>query len=247
MPFFQPAHLIGRTLTFKQKEESFEQKKRKLSADQDDLVHERPSSKKGKVETLSSSEVDKTMSGGLADPSSQTPSSSSPTKSKGPPAARLRMTVTSGFYVRSLCHDLGTAVGSAALMAELERTRQGEFELGKNVVTYDQLSKGEEVWGPVVEGMLDDWHEKTKPARNMAAAPAPVSAPAPVEPAAEPVKTEDVVEVAETSGEIKAEVLETSGGIKTEKVPETSGGIKTEEVPETSVETAEVKKEEANV
>lgn len=132
-------------------------------------------------------------------------------------------------------------------MAELERTRQGEFELGKNVVTYDQLSKGEEVWGPVVEGMLDDWHEKTKPARNMAAAPAPVSAPAPVEPAAEPVKTEDVVEVAETSGEIKAEVLETSGGIKTEKVPETSGGIKTEEVPETSVETAEVKKEEANV
>jgi tRNA pseudouridine55 synthase len=79
---------------------------------------------------------------------------------KGPPAIRLRMTVTSGFYVRSLCHDLGAAVGSAALMAELERTRQGEFELGKNVLEYDDLEKGEQVWAPKVEAMLDEWYEK---------------------------------------------------------------------------------------
>ena len=57
------------------------------------------------------------------------------------------MTVTSGFYVRSLCHDLGEAVGSHAMMAELIRTRQGQFELGKNVLEYDDLEKGEEVWG----------------------------------------------------------------------------------------------------
>ncbi|CZT03192.1 related to pseudouridine synthase [Rhynchosporium agropyri] len=83
-------------------------------------------------------------------------------KPKGPPAVRLRMTVTSGFYVRSLCHDLGAAVGSAALMAELERTRQGEFELGKNVLEWEELEKGEEVWAPRVEKFLDEWHEKTK-------------------------------------------------------------------------------------
>jgi len=87
--------------------------------------------------------------------------SAQPTPAKGPPAAKLRMTVTSGFYVRSLCHDLGTAVNSAALMAELERTRQGEFEIGgANVLEYSDLVKGEEVWGSKVERMLDDWEAK---------------------------------------------------------------------------------------
>ena len=76
------------------------------------------------------------------------------------PACRLRMTVTSGFYVRSLCHDLGAAVGSLALMAGLVRTRQGDFELGKNVLEYADLAKGEEVWGAKVSGMLEEWSEK---------------------------------------------------------------------------------------
>lgn len=51
-----------------------------------------------------------------------------------PPAARLRMTVTSGFYVRSLCHDLGQAVGSLAIMSELVRTRQGQFSLNRTQI-----------------------------------------------------------------------------------------------------------------
>ncbi|KAK5119005.1 hypothetical protein LTR62_000216 [Meristemomyces frigidus] len=76
------------------------------------------------------------------------------------PAVRLRMTVTSGFYVRSLAHDLGAALGSLGIMASLVRTRQGEFELGKNVLPYDDLAKGEDVWAPKVERMLDDWQEK---------------------------------------------------------------------------------------
>lgn len=101
--------------------------------------------------------------------------STSPTHSKGThplpsisadappcpaPAARLRMTVTSGFYVRSLCHDLGAAVGSLGLMAALVRTRQGDFELGKNVLEYADLKRGEEVWGPKVKGMLEEWNKK---------------------------------------------------------------------------------------
>lgn len=74
-----------------------------------------------------------------------------------PLAVKLRMTVTSGFYVRSLSHDLGKRVGSLGAMCELVRTRQGQFKLGKNVLEYEDLGKGEEVWAPKVLGMLDDW------------------------------------------------------------------------------------------
>ncbi|MCJ1298698.1 hypothetical protein MMC08_001488 [Hypocenomyce scalaris] len=90
-------------------------------------------------------------------PSSANDKSEPPASSRGPPAVRLRMTVTSGFYVRSLCHDLGKAVGSLGMMSRLVRTRQGGFELSKNVLEYEELGKGEGVWGPKVEGMLDDW------------------------------------------------------------------------------------------
>lgn len=160
--------------------ENFEQKKRKLSEDQDDLILERPPTKSRKAAPPSSAET-AMMSGGLPspsdDPAPQPSIETSPVassaaeednkndvkvESKGPPAVRLRMTVTSGFYVRSLCHDLGAAVGSAALMAELERTRQGEFELGKNVLEWEELGKGEKVWGPKVEKFLDEWHERTE-------------------------------------------------------------------------------------
>ncbi|KZF26583.1 pseudouridine synthase [Xylona heveae TC161] len=79
-----------------------------------------------------------------------------------PPAVKLRMTVTSGFYVRSLCHDLGEAVGSLAIMSELIRSRQGGFTVGQNVLEYDDLAKGEDVWGPQVERMLDEWNDKDK-------------------------------------------------------------------------------------
>ena len=71
-----------------------------------------------------------------------------------PPAVKLRMTVTSGFYVRSLSHDLGEVLGSLACMCALVRTRQGDYELGKNVLEYEDLAKGEDVWGPKVERLL---------------------------------------------------------------------------------------------
>ena len=76
---------------------------------------------------------------------------------KGPPAVKLRMTVTSGFYVRSLSHDLGEVLGSLACMCALVRTRQGDYELGKNVLEYEDLAKGEDVWGPKVERLLAGW------------------------------------------------------------------------------------------
>lgn len=144
--------------------EDFEQQKRKLSEDQDDLVRSNTKPKRPRKNAPESTADTAMMSGGLAEADGSDPQTSieksPPADVKGPPAVRLRMTVTSGFYVRSLCHDLGAAVGSAALMAELERTRQGAFELGKNVLEYEKLKEGEKVWGPLVEEMLDDWHKK---------------------------------------------------------------------------------------
>lgn len=76
------------------------------------------------------------------------------------PAVRLRMTVTSGFYVRSLCHDLARELRSSGVMAELVRTRQGEFELKKNALEFSEAEMDEDVWGPKVQEFLKEWQAK---------------------------------------------------------------------------------------
>jgi tRNA pseudouridine55 synthase len=128
-----------------------------LEENQDELVSDRPASKR-KTSTVGD---DPTMSGGVNPPDMEQPPDETKTEEPtdaGPPAAMLRMTVTSGFYVRSLCHDLGEAVGSQAIMAQLTRTRQAQFELGNNVLEYSDLAKGEDVWAKGVEEMLDVWN-----------------------------------------------------------------------------------------
>ena len=50
----------------------------------------------------------------------------SPTPSPAP-AALIRLTVSSGFYVRSFAHDLGLACNSLAIMTSLIRSRQGDY------------------------------------------------------------------------------------------------------------------------
>ncbi|KAL6721572.1 pseudouridine synthase pus4 [Lecanora helva] len=113
------------------------------------------------------------MSGGLQDPEPTPPGSTeSPApdsaimqaapEQKGPPAVRIRMTVTSGFYVRSFSHDLGEAVGSLACMSELVRTRQENFRLGKNVVEYEDFDHGEERWAPRLEHALQEWADRSE-------------------------------------------------------------------------------------
>jgi tRNA pseudouridine55 synthase len=82
------------------------------------------------------------------------------------PAARIRLTVSSGFYVRSFAHDLGRAVGSMGMMASLVRSRQEDFSCitddtgAIQALTYDELEQGEAVWGPRVESMLEEWTKK---------------------------------------------------------------------------------------
>jgi tRNA pseudouridine55 synthase len=87
------------------------------------------------------------------------------------PAVRIRLTVSSGFYVRSFAFDLGTACGSLATMAELVRTRQANFtiqdrvdaEEGLVAVTYADLDAGENVWGPKIESQLRTWMQHNPP------------------------------------------------------------------------------------
>ena len=43
--------------------------------------------------------------------------------------ARLAIEAAAGFYVRSLAHDLGTALGSGGVLEALRRTRSGDFGL----------------------------------------------------------------------------------------------------------------------
>jgi tRNA pseudouridine55 synthase len=90
------------------------------------------------------------------DPPATNPTESS-TSLPQPPAARLRMTVTSGFYVRSLCHDLGLACSSLGLMSSLIRSRQGAYTLNDNVVEFSDLEKGPETWEPLVQQQLEDF------------------------------------------------------------------------------------------
>jgi tRNA pseudouridine55 synthase len=52
---------------------------------------------------------------------------------------KLGMTVSAGFYVRSLAHDLGQALGCGAVLIGLRRTRSGEFGLDRAVPLADVL------------------------------------------------------------------------------------------------------------
>ncbi|KAG8851694.1 hypothetical protein FRC20_001676 [Serendipita sp. 405] len=80
-----------------------------------------------------------------------------------PPIFELEMTVSSGTYVRSIVHDLGIAVGSAAHVVVLTRTRQGEFVLHETAEMADYEAGTVErrrlpcVEWSVLEGALEKW------------------------------------------------------------------------------------------
>jgi tRNA pseudouridine55 synthase len=50
-----------------------------------------------------------------------------------PPLARLRVRCSAGFYVRSLAHDLGEALGTGAILEHLVRTEAAGFRLTEAV------------------------------------------------------------------------------------------------------------------
>ncbi len=68
---------------------------------------------------------------------------------RGPARVRLRVASSSGFYVRSLAHDNGEALGCGAYLGALRRTRAGAFGLD-DAVPLEVI----EAEGPAVSGRL---------------------------------------------------------------------------------------------
>lgn len=134
----------------------------KRKRDEDEVVDGAEASESSPKRVRPDTNSEPAMSGALPANSSEPTEQATPSARCPAPACRLRMTSTSGFYVRSLAHDLGAAVGSLGLMSTLVRSRQGDFSLGEkgSVLDYDDLGKGEEVWGEKVEAMLKDWESK---------------------------------------------------------------------------------------
>ncbi|KAK7456185.1 TruB family pseudouridylate synthase [Colletotrichum acutatum] len=161
----------GRRLTPEEEKEEekalseHETVKKKFEERQDGLIRDKPAKKQKppKNPALMSGALGQLPGGKGSNLIPPPPSADEPFPwtDKGPPAARIRMKVTSGFYVRSFCHDLGAKVDSAGMMAELERSRQGDFEVRTDsCLEYDDVLKGEEVWGPKVAKALSEWTEK---------------------------------------------------------------------------------------
>lgn len=74
------------------------------------------------------------------EPAQQPPSVDQTRPTVIPPTFTLRMTVSSGTYVRSIVHDVAQAVSSLAHVVVLTRTRQGEFAMeAGNVVPWSSV------------------------------------------------------------------------------------------------------------
>ena len=78
----------------------------------------------------------------------------------------LRMRVSGGTYVRSIVHDLGHAVGSAAHVVTLTRSRQGRFTLeptevgDMGCVSWDIFKAATEDVGPTDEDGYAAWERE---------------------------------------------------------------------------------------
>ena len=59
-------------------------------------------------------------------------------------SARLDLQVSAGFYVRSLAHDLGEALGCGGVLTALRRTKSGEFGLDRAVPLAELLQSPRE-------------------------------------------------------------------------------------------------------
>lgn len=59
-----------------------------------------------------------------------------------PPDISFRVVCSTGTYIRSLCHDLGLALGTGAHIVELTRTRTGNFTI-QNSLTLEEVTHAE--------------------------------------------------------------------------------------------------------
>ena len=61
---------------------------------------------------------------------------------------RLRVVCSKGTYIRTLCHDIGTALGCGGTMAALQRTMASGFTLEEAVALDEVQKRGEELLRP---------------------------------------------------------------------------------------------------
>lgn len=71
----------------------------------------------------------------------------------------VRVTATAGFYVRSLAHDLGQALGCGAHLAELRRTASGPFGVEQAVALDRLIGEPSRAAGLLIpmSALLPDW------------------------------------------------------------------------------------------
>jgi tRNA pseudouridine55 synthase len=77
-----------------------------------------------------------------------------------PPDAEFRLTCSSGTYVRSLVHSLGTRIGCGAIMTALIREASGPFTLDEAISMDELMDRPEETLAQSiipVEEMLPQW------------------------------------------------------------------------------------------
>lgn len=67
----------------------------------------------------------------------------------GPDAYALRVVCSKGTYIRTLCHDIGQALGCGAVMSALTRTRAAGFSLEEAVTLEEVQSRGEALLRPI--------------------------------------------------------------------------------------------------
>lgn len=221
----------------------WETSKRRAEARVDSLVYEEenPPSKRRKM----NGSKPMMMSGALGElpsvpkgrgsdliPAPPSPDSLPPWEGDGPPAAKIRMTVTSGFYVRSFCHDLGEKLQCGAMMAELSRTRQAQFALGgDNCIEYSDLAKGEEAWAPKVKTILGEWMDAADGGPAKETSPVPKQSPKKEKKKSSSPEPSKDRATATTTSPKKAQAKEPAAEeSKTDKEPEVEHNAEEEEV-----------------
>lgn len=108
-----------------------------------------------------------------------------------PPTARLRLTCSAGFYVRSMAHDLGVQLGTGGCLAALRRLRSGEFAIDRAVPLDDLVRDPEGARRRILppDQLLPEWPEvsvtaegRQKVSHGQAVGPGDVLGPVPQAP-----------------------------------------------------------------
>jgi len=72
-----------------------------------------------------------------------------------PCEAKLRILCSKGTYIRTLCHDIGLALGCGGCMAQLRRTEASGFSIAEAVTMEQAVDEGEALLKPLAEYFRD--------------------------------------------------------------------------------------------